>query len=206
MRNAGLPRLGYQPSFDGVRAVAVCSVIGFHFYRWPLAGGEGVTIFFVLSGFLITALLREEWQQWGYISLPQIYRKAGAPSAPRARLLPVRLRRHRRDVWSIPVGSDRSGDYLHDEFRRRVRFAPRLAWSLVVARGRGAVLLSVAAPSKRNVGPRVLHVESCRRSGRWRGCSDRATRLPWLRTDPRLLFRCSLDRLLCGIAIYVTPP
>ena len=73
MRNAGLPRLGYQPSFDGVRAVAVCSVIGFHFYRWPLAGGEGVTIFFVLSGFLITALLREEWQQWGYISLPKFY-------------------------------------------------------------------------------------------------------------------------------------
>src|SRR6476659_9844337 len=63
MRNAGLPRLGYQPSFDGVRAVAVCSVIGFHFYRWPLAGGEGVTIFFFLCGYAVIAVTsgRSPW-------------------------------------------------------------------------------------------------------------------------------------------------
>jgi peptidoglycan/LPS O-acetylase OafA/YrhL len=49
----------YFPSLDGVRAVAVILVFIAHVgYRkvWGSIGGDGVTMFFVLSGFLITTL------------------------------------------------------------------------------------------------------------------------------------------------------
>ncbi|HEY0390073.1 MAG TPA: acyltransferase, partial [Gaiellales bacterium] len=75
-------RLGYQPALDGVRCIAVLSVVGFHYYRWPLAGSNGVTIFFVLSGFLITTLLREEWQRFGAISLSKFYMRRALRLVP----------------------------------------------------------------------------------------------------------------------------
>lgn len=46
----------YQPSLDGVRAISVLLVMAYHFdlNSW---GHVGVDVFFVLSGFLITAIL-----------------------------------------------------------------------------------------------------------------------------------------------------
>jgi peptidoglycan/LPS O-acetylase OafA/YrhL len=50
--------LGYNPAFDGLRAVAVLSVVFLHFDVPGFSGGAiGVDVFFVLSGYLITALL-----------------------------------------------------------------------------------------------------------------------------------------------------
>jgi peptidoglycan/LPS O-acetylase OafA/YrhL len=65
-------RLGYVPALDGVRAVAVLFVVACH--ALAVAGGFlGVEIFFVLSGFLITTLLLEEWDAQERIRLTSFY-------------------------------------------------------------------------------------------------------------------------------------
>jgi hypothetical protein len=56
----------YRPEIDGLRALAVVSVVGFHVAVPEFSGGfVGVDIFFVISGFLITTLLVDELQQRG---------------------------------------------------------------------------------------------------------------------------------------------
>ncbi|WP_277451642.1 acyltransferase [Janibacter sp. DB-40] len=53
--------LPYRPAIDGLRAFAVVSVICFHLLPASMPGGWfGVDVFFVISGFLITALLLAE--------------------------------------------------------------------------------------------------------------------------------------------------
>lgn len=45
----------YRPDIDGLRAIAVGSVVVFHAFPWLVPGGYvGVDVFFVISGFLIT--------------------------------------------------------------------------------------------------------------------------------------------------------
>lgn len=75
------------PSLDGVRAVSILMVIVGHSFRWdgvpsalpqPLlrvigAGDLGVSIFFVISGFLITTLLLREEARTGAIRLPAFF-------------------------------------------------------------------------------------------------------------------------------------
>ena len=52
----------YRPSIDGLRAVAVLLVIGFHVFPKAIAGGfVGVDVFFVISGFLISTILYREF-------------------------------------------------------------------------------------------------------------------------------------------------
>ncbi len=53
----------YIPSLDGIRALAVLLVFFSHVgFGHLIPGGFGVTVFFFLSGFLITTLLRREFQ------------------------------------------------------------------------------------------------------------------------------------------------
>ena len=58
-------------------------VLVFHAaHDWLRGGYVGVDVFFVLSGFLITALLVAEWGQTGGISLPAFYRRRVARLLP----------------------------------------------------------------------------------------------------------------------------
>lgn len=73
----------WRPQLDGIRAFAVLSVVAFH--TWPQIerdGGVGVTVFFVLSGFLITRLLLEEHAATGRISLKGFYARRGLRLLP----------------------------------------------------------------------------------------------------------------------------
>ncbi len=61
---------------DGIRAVAVIGVLGFHAGVAGFAGGLlGVDIFFVLSGFLNTTLLVAEWSRTGTVSFRRFYER-----------------------------------------------------------------------------------------------------------------------------------
>jgi peptidoglycan/LPS O-acetylase OafA/YrhL len=72
------------PGLDGVRALAVLTVIGFHEGASGLSGGFlGVDIFFVLSGFLITDLLVARYHRTGRLDL------AGFWTRRARRLLPA---------------------------------------------------------------------------------------------------------------------
>ena len=55
MHERGGKGLGYIPTIDGLRAVAVAAVVLFHLRPTALPGGfTGVDIFFVISGFVVT--------------------------------------------------------------------------------------------------------------------------------------------------------
>jgi peptidoglycan/LPS O-acetylase OafA/YrhL len=67
-------RLGRRPLLDGLRGIAVTLVILMHTRILP-GGFVGVDLFFALSGFLITALLYEEWERSGTISFRRFYER-----------------------------------------------------------------------------------------------------------------------------------
>lgn len=53
--------LKYRPDIDGLRAVAILSVLAFHLSPWRVSGGfVGVDVFFVISGYLISAIVFSE--------------------------------------------------------------------------------------------------------------------------------------------------
>ena len=71
-------RLGYRPALDGLRGLAILFVLLSHASVPPFYGGglTGVTIFFVLSGYLITSLLLQEYRTSGSrISLWSFYER-----------------------------------------------------------------------------------------------------------------------------------
>ncbi len=85
-------RLGFRPGLDGLRGLAILSVLGVHAtYLWsPLEAAKfipgafvSVDVFFALSGFLITSLLLSEINRTGRLSLRGFYRRRAL------RLLPV---------------------------------------------------------------------------------------------------------------------
>lgn len=69
-----LKKSRYITGFDGIRTIAVVGVILYHLFPTILKGGYlGVTIFFTVSGYLITDLLRQEWLQNEKIDIKGFY-------------------------------------------------------------------------------------------------------------------------------------
>jgi peptidoglycan/LPS O-acetylase OafA/YrhL len=67
-------KLRYLPQLDGLRAVAVALVVVHHLLQPARFGGWiGIDVFFVLSGYLITSLLRVEVERTGRVHLRQFY-------------------------------------------------------------------------------------------------------------------------------------
>jgi peptidoglycan/LPS O-acetylase OafA/YrhL len=81
-------RLGQRPALDGVRGVAVLLVIAVHVGLLD-SGDIGVDVFFPLSGFLITALLYEEWERHGALSLRRFYARRARRLLPALTMLVV---------------------------------------------------------------------------------------------------------------------
>ena len=74
------------PLSMGIRTFAVIAVVLYHLgFTWAQGGFQGVTIFFVLSGYLITRLLRIEFARSGTIDLKGFWVRPRAPPRPRYR-------------------------------------------------------------------------------------------------------------------------
>lgn len=74
---------GYIPGLDGLRALSVLVVVLRHFeVSGYIPGGFGVTVFFFISGFLITRLLIAEKQRYAGVSLPRFYARRFLRLAP----------------------------------------------------------------------------------------------------------------------------
>ena len=64
----------YITGFDGIRTIAVIGVIFYHLFPNIVKGGYlGVPVFFVISGYLIVDLLRQEWDVTHKIDLKSFY-------------------------------------------------------------------------------------------------------------------------------------
>jgi peptidoglycan/LPS O-acetylase OafA/YrhL len=76
------------PSLDGIRAFAIATVVlchiqqRFSFGRYGLPPIDGVELFFVLSGFLITSLLLREQERFGSIRLFSFYGRRASRVLP----------------------------------------------------------------------------------------------------------------------------
>lgn len=80
----------YNPALDGIRGLAVLAVVAFHCRLPGFPGGFiGVDVFFVLSGFLITTLLRKEAVSTGTIAVGNFYLRRALRLTPALLLMLV---------------------------------------------------------------------------------------------------------------------
>src|SRR3954466_15999561 len=76
---------GFRPDIQGLRAVAILLVVGYHMGFPGLRGGFiGVDVFFVLSGYLITGILVKEIRKSGSINLGRFYARRARRLLPAA--------------------------------------------------------------------------------------------------------------------------
>ena len=68
-------RKSYRPDIDGLRAIAVLSVVGYHCGApWLRGGFVGVDVFFVISGYLICSIIYKEMQNDSF-SIARFYER-----------------------------------------------------------------------------------------------------------------------------------
>jgi peptidoglycan/LPS O-acetylase OafA/YrhL len=80
-------RLTHVAALDGLRGVAVLAVLAFHsHFSWATGGFLGVSLFFTLSGFLITSLLLAERTATGRLRLRDFWARRARRLLPGALL------------------------------------------------------------------------------------------------------------------------
>ncbi|MDB4240873.1 acyltransferase [Yoonia sp.] len=94
--------LRYRPDIDGLRAIAVLAVILYHADATLVPGGYlGVDLFFVISGYLITALLARDLEATGRVSLGSFYERRARRILP-ALLVVVIATLPFAAMWMLP--------------------------------------------------------------------------------------------------------
>ncbi len=84
------PALAHRDDVQGLRAIAVLTVIASHASVPFLSGGfVGVDVFFVISGFLISQLLFREVEKSGRLSIPGFYARRARRILPAATLVTI---------------------------------------------------------------------------------------------------------------------
>ncbi|MGH6616010.1 acyltransferase family protein [Sphingomonas sp.] len=95
----------YRPDIDGLRTIAVGSVVAYHAFPALVPGGfVGVDIFFVISGFLITGILVREHERTGRIDLAEFYARRVRRLLPA--LLAVVMTTVALGLWLIPPAGE----------------------------------------------------------------------------------------------------
>jgi peptidoglycan/LPS O-acetylase OafA/YrhL len=80
----------HRRDIEGLRAVAVLLVVGYHCGLPFVTGGYvGVDVFFVISGFLITGLLLREASRTGTVSIPRFYARRALRLLPASTVVVV---------------------------------------------------------------------------------------------------------------------
>lgn len=103
---------GYRPGLDGVRAIAVIAVLLFHAgYGWMGGGFLGVSVFFTLSGFLISSLVLDEHARSGRLDLKAFWIRRARRLLP-ASLLTIAVVVLGVWLWQPSAKSSLGGDVL----------------------------------------------------------------------------------------------
>lgn len=97
-------RLGHLPALDGLRGIAIVIVLLYHHSITWMTGGElTVSMFFTLSGFLITRLMVAEWSASDSISLRRFYERRARRLFPASFIVLLLV----AVVWTLFPGSGR---------------------------------------------------------------------------------------------------
>ena len=155
----------YRPDVDGLRAIAVLSVILFHIDKALLPGGfVGVDVFFVISGFLISRNLLSEIEGERF-SLLEFYRRRVKRIAPallvvvastlvasQLLLLPEDARNAAKSAfWSL---ASFANVYWEQQWSSARLLLGTTTGSALI----GGFLFGIAGPRRERLAPRSAHV------------------------------------------------